>query len=73
MTEAARAMRRGGPAAAPSLVERLREVHLQMLDAVLSGEGLVVDLAGPGEVLMQSRNMGALITWIRSLIPSSSS
>src|SRR5829696_1639629 len=40
MTEAARAMRRGGPAAAPSLVERLREVHLQMLDAVLSGEGL---------------------------------
>ena len=40
MTEAARAMRRGGPAAAPSLVERLREVHLQMLDAVLSGDGL---------------------------------
>ena len=33
-------MRRGGPEAAPPLVERLREVHLQMLDAGLSGEGL---------------------------------
>jgi sugar diacid utilization regulator len=40
-------VRRGGAGAAPSLVERLREVHLEMLDAVLSGEGLgrVAELA----------------------------
>ena len=35
------------PPAATSLVERLRAVHLQMLDAVLTGDGLaaVADLA----------------------------
>src|SRR5919107_1552667 len=35
------------PRAATSLVERLRAVHLQMLDAVLTGDGLaaVADLA----------------------------
>jgi DNA-binding PucR family transcriptional regulator len=37
----------GGPAAAAALVERLRAVHLAMLDAVLSGDGLeqVAELA----------------------------
>ncbi len=37
---ARRAASTGGAAAAAGLVARLREVHLQMLDAVLSGDGL---------------------------------
>ena len=38
----------GGAAAPPSLVERLRAVHLRMVDAVLGGDGLgrVAELAG---------------------------
>jgi len=47
------------PPAATSLVERLRAVHLQMLDAVLTGDGLaaVADLAagaagGPGAIVV---------------------
>src|SRR3954470_6720089 len=37
----------GGAAASPSLVERLRAVHLRMVDAVLGGDGLgrVAELA----------------------------
>ncbi len=39
---------------------------------LLSGEGLVVDLVGPGEVLTQTRSMSALESWIRSVVPTSS-
>jgi len=34
-----------------------------------SGEGLVFDFTGPGEVLIQSRNPGALITWLTQVLP----
>ena len=34
-----------------------------------SGEGLVVELTGPGRVLMQTRSEGALIGWILPQIP----
>ena len=36
---------------------------------ILSGEGLVVDLTGPGEVLLQTRSLVSLEDWVRSLIP----
>jgi uncharacterized protein (TIGR00266 family) len=39
---------------------------------LLSGEGLVVELTGPGRVLMQTRSEGALIGWILPQIPRSS-
>lgn len=42
-----------------------------MKSTLLSGEGLVVDLVGPGEVLTQTRSMSALESWIRSLVPTS--
>jgi uncharacterized protein (TIGR00266 family) len=38
-----------------------------------SGEGLVFEFTGPGEVLMQSRNPGALITWLTQVLPFSRS
>jgi uncharacterized protein (TIGR00266 family) len=38
-----------------------------------SGEGLVLEFTGPGEVLVQSRNPGALITWLTQVLPFSRS
>jgi uncharacterized protein (AIM24 family) len=37
---------------------------------LLSGEGLVCDFRGPGEVLMQTRNLGALAEWVREQVPT---
>jgi len=34
-----------------------------------SGEGLVFEFTGPGEVLMQTRNPSALITWLTTMLP----
>jgi uncharacterized protein (TIGR00266 family) len=36
----------------------------------LSGEGLVVDLTGPGCVLMQTRSVDAFLTWLLPKLPS---
>lgn len=36
---------------------------------MLSGEGLVVDLSGPGEVLLQTRNLPALSDWVKAQVP----
>jgi uncharacterized protein (TIGR00266 family) len=36
---------------------------------ILSGEGLVCELSGPGRILMQSRSEEALIGWITSHMP----
>ena len=35
----------------------------------LGGEGLVVDLTGPGKVLLQTRSMGAFLDWLLPKIP----
>ncbi len=35
----------------------------------LGGEGLVVDLTGPGRVLLQTRSMGAFLDWLLPKIP----
>ncbi|HVM09378.1 MAG TPA: TIGR00266 family protein [Acidimicrobiales bacterium] len=40
---------------------------------LLSGEGLVVDLTGPGIVLLQTRSMSALEMWVRSVVPTQTS
>ncbi len=39
----------------------------------LGGEGLVVDLTGPGRVLMQTRSMGAFLDWLLPKIPKNTS
>jgi uncharacterized protein (TIGR00266 family) len=36
---------------------------------MLSGEGLVVDLSGHGEVLLQTRNLSALSDWVKEQVP----
>ncbi|MEW6178337.1 MAG: TIGR00266 family protein [Chloroflexota bacterium] len=40
---------------------------------VLGGEGLVVDLTGPGKALLQTRSEGAFLNWLIPKIPKRSS
>jgi uncharacterized protein (TIGR00266 family) len=39
------------------------------LASMKSGEGLVFEFTGPGEVMTQSRNPGALIGWLTQVLP----
>lgn len=41
--------------------------------SMFSGEGLVVDLTGPGKVLLQTRSQDAFISWLLPQIPTKSS
>lgn len=38
---------------------------------LFSGEGLVVDLTGPGRVLMQTRSTDAFLSWLIPQLPKS--
>lgn len=40
---------------------------------MLSGEGLVVDLSGHGEVFLQTRNLSSLSDWVKAQVPPTSS
>jgi uncharacterized protein (TIGR00266 family) len=41
-----------------------------MKSTLFSGEGLVVDLTGPGRLLMQTRSADAFISWLAPKLPS---
>lgn len=43
-----------------------------MKSTLLSGEGLVVDLTGPGRVLLQTRSTDAFVSWLIPQLPKSS-
>ncbi|MFC7341209.1 TIGR00266 family protein [Saccharopolyspora griseoalba] len=45
---------------------RLRQLHQGAAQSLKSGEGLVFDFAGPGQVLTQTRNPRALVSWLKS-------
>ncbi|WP_326566591.1 TIGR00266 family protein [Amycolatopsis rhabdoformis] len=49
---------------------QLRKVSQGVIQSMKSGEGFVFDFAGPGQVLTQTRNPSALISWILSHVPS---
>jgi len=40
---------------------------------IFGGEGLVIDLSGPGKILMQTRSVGAFLDWLLRRIPKDSS
>lgn len=40
-----------------------------MLGLFASGEGLVCEFSGQGRVYLQSRNLGALVSWLSPLLP----
>jgi len=44
-----------------------------MKSTLFSGEGLVVDLTGPGKVLMQTRSDDAFLSWLIPRLPKASS
>lgn len=44
-----------------------------MKSTLFSGEGLIVELTGPGRVLMQTRSEGAFLSWLLPKIPKQSS
>ena len=50
-----------------------RAVGGKTIQSLKSGEGFVFDFRGPGEVMIQSRNPGALITWLTTVLPFSRS
>lgn len=44
-----------------------------MKSTLFGGEGLVVDLTGPGKILLQTRSQGAFLDWLLPKIPKQSS
>jgi uncharacterized protein (AIM24 family) len=44
-----------------------------MKSTLFSGEGLVVDLTGPGRVLMQTRSSDAFLAWLIPKLPKQTS
>lgn len=50
-----------------------RAVEGRSIQSMKSGEGFVFDFEGPGEVMVQSRNPSALISWLTTALPFSRS
>lgn len=46
-----------------------RAVEGRSIQSMKSGEGFVFDFAGPGQVMIQSRNPSALISWLTTSLP----
>jgi len=46
-----------------------RAVEGRSIQSMKSGEGFVFDFAGPGRLLMQSRNPSALVSWLTAELP----
>jgi len=49
---------------------QIRKVATGIIQSMKSGEGLVFDFAGPGQIMTQTRNPSALVGWIVSHVPS---
>lgn len=57
----------------PSVQFTTRKVTKGVMATLKSGEGFVMEFSGPGRVLTQSRNPGALVTWLTEALPFSRS
>ncbi|SHE78040.1 TIGR00266 family protein [Streptoalloteichus hindustanus] len=51
---------------AETVQSRLRTISQGLTQSLKSGEGLVFDFAGPGQVLTQTRNPRGLVTWLQA-------
>jgi uncharacterized protein (TIGR00266 family) len=49
---------------------QVRKAASGIVQSVKSGEGLVMDIAGPAQVLTQSRNPDSLVSWLSGQLPS---
>jgi len=55
---------------ADTLQSQTRKVASGIMQSMKSGEGLVFDFAGPGQVLTQTRNPAGLAAWVVAQMPS---
>jgi uncharacterized protein (TIGR00266 family) len=55
----------------PSVEFSTRKVTKGIAATLKSGEGLVMEFKGPGRILTQSRNRGALVDWLTTELPFS--
>ena len=46
-----------------------RAVEGRSIQSLKSGEGFVFEFEGPGEVITQTRNPGALVSWLTTVLP----
>lgn len=51
---------------ADTVQSQLRQMNQGVAQSLKSGEGLVFDFAGPGQVLTQTRNPRGLVGWLRA-------
>ncbi|WP_410595080.1 TIGR00266 family protein [Amycolatopsis sp. lyj-23] len=49
---------------------QIRKVAQGIIQSMKSGEGLVFDFVGPGQIMTQTRNPSQLISWLVSHVPS---
>jgi uncharacterized protein (TIGR00266 family) len=47
-----------------------RSAQGKSLQSMKSGEGFVFDFTGPARVLLQTRNPGAFVSWIQTMLPN---
>ena len=57
----------------PSVSFTTRKASSGLMSTVTSGEGLVMEFAGPGKIHTQTRNPDALVTWLTEVLPFSRS
>lgn len=55
----------------PSTSYTTRKASSGVMNTLKSGEGLVMEFSGPGRVYTQTRNPGALVTWLTEVLPFS--
>ncbi|WP_019809143.1 TIGR00266 family protein [Saccharomonospora halophila] len=55
---------------ADTVQHQTRRISSGMVQSLKSGEGLVFDFAGPGQVLTQTRDPSALLAWLVARMPS---
>ena len=55
---------------ADTIQYQTRTMASGLIQSAKSGEGLVFDFQGPGQVMTQTRNPSALASWVRSVVPS---
>lgn len=51
---------------ADTVQSRLRQINQGISQSLKSGEGLVFDFAGPGQVLVQTRTPRGLVSWLQA-------
>ena len=57
----------------PSVEFITRKASAGVMNTLKSGEGFVMEFTGPGRIYTQTRNPGALVTWLTEVLPFSRS